>query len=155
MNTLNISLCSRLARFTRTARDEAGVTLIELLVVVAIIGMLAAVVTPQVIGYLDRAKVSTAKSQITNIATALDLFKLDVGRYPTTEEGISALVTPPTGLDHWNGPYLRKTGSLADPWGNNFQYKFPGEHGEYDIYSLGPKGTAGGGTDEKPIASWQ
>lgn len=146
-------------RLLRQLRDDHGVTLIELLVVIAILGLLAAVVTPQVISYLDRAKVSTARSQITNIATALDLFKLDVGRYPTNEEGIGALTDAPTSLDRWNGPYLKKTGTLLDPWGNPFQYRFPGQHGEYDVYSFGPNGPNGGkangAPDEQPIASWQ
>src|ERR1700746_2363489 len=98
-----------LRRAARTRRSEGGYTLMELLVVLAILGLLAAIATPMVLHYLDSAKVSTAKTEVSNLAAGLDLFKYDVGRYPTTEEGLEALVSAPQGVDNWNGPYVKKT----------------------------------------------
>lgn len=140
----------QMARTVRTA--EAGYTLMELLVVLAILGLLAAIATPMVLRYLDSAKVSTAKTEISNLEGALDLFKYDVGRYPTTQEGLAALTAQPTGSENWNGPYVKKSKAAEDPWGHPYQYRSPGQHGEYDIYSLGPKGQD---SAEKPaIANW-
>ncbi|MGH6876167.1 MAG: type II secretion system major pseudopilin GspG, partial [Rhizomicrobium sp.] len=116
---------------------EAGYTLLELLVVLAILGLLAAIATPMVLHYLDSAKVSTAKTEVSNLAAGLDLYKYDVGSYPTTEQGLAALVSAPQGVDNWNGPYVKKTTKLADPWGNPYKYRFPGSHGEFDLYSYG------------------
>lgn len=141
--------CSR--RLRQLGRDE-GLTLVELLVVLAIVGMIAAIATPQVIGYLDRAKVGTAKSQIQHLTTALDLFKLDTGRYPSAEEGLTALVTAPDSTRNWAGPYLKVKGTLNDPWGNPYQYRYPGQHGEFDLFSAGPKGAAGG--SDEIIGNW-
>jgi len=136
--------------YKRTA--EAGYTLMELLVVLAILGLLAAIATPMVLRYLDSAKVSTAKTELSNLEGALDLFKYDVGRYPTTQEGLAALTAAPAGADNWNGPYVKKTNAAQDPWGHPYQYRAPGQHGEYDLYSLGPKGNDDAA---KPaIASW-
>lgn len=137
----------------RHLRNEEGLTLVELLVVLAIIGLIAAIATPQVIGYLDRAKVSTAKTQVQHLGTALDLFKLDVGRYPTTEEGLASLLSAPRTTQSWSGPYLKARSVLNDPWGAPYQYRFPGQHGEYDLYSGGPKGASGGG--DGAIGNWQ
>lgn len=138
----------------RARRGEAGYTLIELLVVLAILGFLAAIATVQVIHYLDSAKVSTARTEVSNIAAGLDLYKLDVGGYPTTEQGLVALVKAPDGAQNWNGPYIKKTTNLNDPWGHPYNYRSPGQYGEFDIFSFGPKGDEGN-TGAKPlVANW-
>src|SRR5215472_2467198 len=143
-------------RFVRfdAARRDAGYTLVELLVVVAFLGLLTLIATPFVLRYLDNAKVSTAKTEIANISAGLDLFKIDVGRYPTTEEGLDALMKPPAGVDNWNGPYIRKLAGLKDPWGRPYLYRSPGEHGEFDIYSYGAKGEASASGDKPQVANW-
>jgi general secretion pathway protein G len=121
---------------------ERGFTLIELLVVLAILGMLAAIAVPQVLKYLGRAKEDVVKVQEQALGTSLDLFLLDVGRYPTDQEGLQALVSQPSGLDQWHGPYVMKATSLTDPWGRPYAYHQPGQQGaDYDLYSLGPNGT--------------
>jgi general secretion pathway protein G len=140
-------------RYFERLRNEDGLTLIELLVVLAIIGLITAIATPQVIGYLDRAKISTTKAQIQHMSTALDLFKLDTGRYPTTEEGLAALMTAPKSAENWSGPYLKARAALNDPWGAPYQYRFPGQHSDYDLFSGGPKNAAGGSNDA--IGNWQ
>ena len=139
----------------RRKSDEAGYTLMELLVVLAILGLLAAVATPMVLHYLDSAKVSTAKTEVSNLSAGLDLFKYDVGRYPTSEEGLQALVSAPEGVENWNGPYVKKTTKLSDPWGHPYNYKFPGTHGgEFDLYSYGAHPDTAK-NDEKPlVANW-
>jgi general secretion pathway protein G len=128
-------------------RADQGFTLIELLVVLAIIGLLATIVTPQVLKHLDNAKLSTAKIQVENLSGAVDLFKLDTGRYPANDEGLAALVKAPPSLANWNGPYIKRGASLEDPWGRAYGYKNPGDHAEVDIFSQGP---AGG----KVIGNW-
>jgi general secretion pathway protein G len=121
----------------------AGFTLIELLVVLAILGLLAAIAVPQVLKYLGRAKEDVVNVQVQSLETSLDLFKLDIGRYPTDQEGLNALVQKPAGLDQWNGPYVTKAASLIDPWGRPYVYRQPGQTGDYDLYSLGPNGNRG------------
>jgi general secretion pathway protein G len=133
---------------------ESGFTLIELLVVLAILGMLVAMVTPQVLKYLGRAKTDSARIQIENISGALDLFRLDVGRYPNQSEGLRALVEGPAGLSVWNGPYLKQKGIPLDPWGHAFNYKAPGDHGEFDLYSLGADGAPGGTGENQDVTNW-
>ena len=133
-------------------RHEGGYTLVELLVVLAILGLLAAIATPQVIKYLNHARVKTAQTEVANISTALDLYKTDVGRYPTTQEGLQALVAAPAGATAWDGPYLKKNASLADPWGHPFHYESPGQHGEFDIFSYGSDSDKNAG--KPPIANW-
>jgi general secretion pathway protein G len=121
----------------RDERSEAGFTLVELLVVLAILGLLVAVATPQVIKYLSKAKVDTARIQIHDMSTALDMFLVDVGRYPTQQEGLEALVQNPGTLGSWHGPYLKATGVPPDPWGQAYQYRFPGTNGnDYDLFTL-------------------
>ena len=134
--------------------SEAGYTLMELLVVLAILGLLAAIATPMVLHYLDSAKVSTAKTEVSNIAASLDLFKYDVGRYPTQQEGLEALVAAPEGVDNWNGPYLKKTTKLIDPWGHAYIYHFPGSHGEFDLFSYGAHADQAKNDEKPPISNW-
>ena len=115
-----------------------GFTLVELLVVLAILALLVAVVTPQVMKYLGRARVDTAQIELRNLSTALDLFMFDVGRYPTQQEGLDALVINSSHLSKWNGPYLKASAVPLDPWGHPYGYKNPGQNGDYDLYTLGP-----------------
>lgn len=131
---------------------ERGYTLIELLVVIGILGLLAVIATPQVLNYLAGAKMSTAKTEIENLSSALDLFKLDVGQYPTSQEGLTALLAAPEGSESWHGPYVKRKANLIDPWGRAFNYRSPGQHGEFDLFSYGPQGD--GNEDAPQIASW-
>ena len=113
-----------------------GFTLVELLVVLAILSFIAALATPQVLKYLARAKVDTAKIDIKGIGVALDLFLIDAGRYPNDQEGLTVLVQKPPGVE-WHGPYLKSKTVPVDPWGRPYVYHFPGQHGDYDLYSQG------------------
>lgn len=131
-----------------------GFTLIEMLVVLVILGLLAGLVGPQVLRYLGSAKSDTAMLQIEELGAGLDLYHLEVGRYPTTEEGLKALVEQPAGVAAWNGPYLRKKRIPVDPWGNEYHYRSPGEQGMYDLYSLGGDNLEGGESDNADIVSW-
>ncbi len=133
--------------------DRRGFTLVELLVVMVIIGLLAALVGPKLFPKLGKGKQSAAKAQIELLGQALDQFRLDVGRYPTTQEGLAALVTNP-GIDNWDGPYLKKA-LPSDPWGKPYNYQCPGTHGEFDIFSYGRDGAAGGEGEDKDVASWE
>jgi general secretion pathway protein G len=135
-------------------RRHGGFTLLELLVVLAILGMLAALVGPKVLGQFDAAKPKTTALQIKDLESAADLFKLDVGRYPSTQEGLDALVNRPATATGWNGPYLR--GSVpADAWGNAFHYENPGKRSDVDIYSLGADNSAGGEGESADIGNWR
>ncbi len=134
--------------------NNKGFTLIELLVVMIIIGLLASLVAPKLFNKLESSKRKTAKAQIQMIETALDAFRLDVGRYPTTQEGLKVLWENPGNIKKWDGPYLPKP-VKEDPWGNPYVYKSPGEHGPYDLYSLGADGKPGGTGDNADITSWQ
>jgi general secretion pathway protein G len=131
-----------------------GFTLVELIVVVIIIGLLAGLVLPQFIRQEEKAKLRTTKAQIELFGTALDTFRLDVGRYPSSDEGLQALRQKPGGLERWDGPYLRKDLPL-DPWSKPYVYRYPGEHGPYDIVSYGADGTPGGDGDNRDITSWE
>ena len=135
-------------------RNSDGFTLIELLVVMVIIGLLAALVGPRFIRQEEKAKIRAAKAQIELLGTALDTFRLDVGRYPSGDEGLEALRTKPGGLERWDGPYLKKDLPL-DPWGKAYAYRSPGEHGPYDIVSYGADGASGGEGDNHYITSWE
>jgi general secretion pathway protein G len=123
-------------------KGESGFTLVELLVVLAILGLLVAIASPQVLKYLARAKVDTARIEMKSMATALDLFLVDEGRYPTEQEGLQALVTKPGDLVYWAGPYLKTgaTGSPMDPWGHPYQYRYSRQSGDYDLFSNGSDG---------------
>jgi general secretion pathway protein G len=139
----------------RSSRRRAtrGFTLLELLVVLAILALLGGIVGVQVIGYLGTAKTETAKLQMQEIATALDLFRLDAGRYPTQGEGLKALVERPAAATRWNGPYLRAGAIPNDPWNRPYQYRIPGGAGrEFDLSSLGSDGQPGGSGEAADIA---
>jgi general secretion pathway protein G len=127
-----------------------GFTLIELLVVLAILAMLAAVVAPRVMNALGSSKARTARIQVEELGAALDLYRLDVGRYPSSLEALVQDVSP-----GWNGPYLKKKRLPADPWGNPYHYRFPGEHGDYDLFSLGADGRPGGEGEDGDILGWE
>ena len=127
----------------RTGSQEAGFTLIEVLIVLAIIGMVASLVGPRVLGYLSDSKIKAAHIQMDAIGNALDLYYLDAGRYPTSTEGLAALVKKPPSATVWNGPYLRTGDVPLDPWGNPYQYHIPGKASPFDLISFGPDGHEG------------
>jgi general secretion pathway protein G len=133
---------------------ERGLTLIELLVVLLIIAMIAAFAVPRVMNYLGGARQDAAKIQISRLSGILDLYRLDVGHYPSTADGLDALLEQPTDADRWNGPYLKKADSLTDPWGRPYEYRAPGEHGDFDLYSLGADGADGGDGEDADVVSW-
>ena len=139
-------------------RDD-GFTLIELLVVIVIIGVLAAVVAPRFLGRTDQAKVAAAQAQIENLSLALDSYQLDTGEYPSTQQGLAALLDKPSGTPEakgWRGPYLKKKTLPDDPWGNPYVYVSPGKENpkEYDLVSYGRDGREGGDEDDADIVSW-
>lgn len=136
-------------------RKHPGFSLIELLVVLAILGLLAGLVGPRVMNFLGGSKSKTAKLQIEEFGGALDLYRLDVGSYPSSSEGLEALVSRPSGATNWNGPYLKKSKVPKDPWGNPFQYRSPGEHAEYEIVSLGSDQAEGGEGEKQDQVSWE
>ncbi len=131
-----------------------GFTLVELLVVMVIIGLLAALVVPRFIRQEEKAKVKATQAQIELLGTALDTLRLDVGRYPTTQEGLNALRRQPGDAQKWDGPYLKKEVPL-DPWGRAYIYRSPGEHGPYDLFSYGADGVPGGEGDNRDVTSWE
>ena len=136
------------------SRSEAGFTLIELLVVLVILVLLASLVGPRVIGYLGSSRIKAAKVQIESLASALELYKLDTGAYPTTSEGLKALIAAPQGATGWNGPYLTKRDVPNDPWGRPYNYRAPGQHGAFDIFSLGADNQPGGTGENEDVNSW-
>ena len=138
----------------RGRRDERGFTLVEILVVITIIGLIMALVGPRVINYLGEAKVKAAKIQIQSFSSALDLYYLDAGRYPSSSEGLTALAQRPGGAATWNGPYLKGGVVPNDPWGRPYLYRAPGEHGAFDIVSYGSDGQEGGTGTAADIVSW-
>jgi general secretion pathway protein G len=138
----------------RSRAGEAGFTLIELLIMLAILGLLVSLTAPRVIGYLGSSKTKTAKVQIENLRSALQLYRLDNGRFPNSTEGLKALVERPANATTWNGPYLTKSGTPLDPWGQPFNYRAPGQHGEFDIFSLGADNQPGGTGENADVNSW-
>ena len=133
---------------------QRGFTLMELLVVLAILGLLMSLVGPRVLNQLGGAKTKTTGIQIKDLEQSLEMYKLDVGRFPTTEEGLNALVNKPGSAAGWNGPYLKSDVPL-DPWKYEYHYKYPGEHGELDIYSYGQDGQAGGEGEDADVGNWK
>ena len=135
-------------------KEEKGFTLIELMIVIIILGLLAALVGPKLFGKVGTAKLKAAKAQIELFGTALDALRLDVGRYPTTDEGLKALREKPSGMENWKGPYLPKE-IPNDPWGKPYIYKSPGENGDYDMVSYGLDGAPGGEGENEDVVSWR
>lgn len=134
-------------------RSGRGFTLLELLVVMVIIGLLAGYVGPKFFGQIGKSEVKATRAQIDGLQKALDQYRLDVGRYPSTEQGLAVLVTKPSDEPRWAGPYLNKA-LPQDPWRNDYQYRSPGEHGEYDLYSYGRDGRPGGEGEDADLTSW-
>lgn len=135
-------------------RRTSGFTLLELLVVLTIMAILYAIVAPQVIKYIGKSNSQAAKVQVQNLAAAMELFRLDVGRYPSNDEGLKALVTQPSGVESWNGPYMAQASALKDPWGEPYHYAVPGKHGEFDIYSYGSDNAEGGEKEARDVGNW-
>jgi general secretion pathway protein G len=135
-------------------RRQAGFTLVELLVVLIILGLIAAFAAPRVIKFVGGAKTDSARIQIDRLSGVLDLYRLQVGRYPSDDESLNALMEQPADAPNWDGPYLKKADSLIDPWGQPYLYRFPGEYGDYDIYSLGADGADGGEGEDRDLTSW-
>lgn len=132
----------------------AGFTLLELLVVMVIIGLLVSYVGPRYFAQVGKSEIKTARAQINALEQALDQYRLDVGHYPSNEEGLDALLKKPGNESKWGGPYLKKAVPL-DPWGNPYFYKYPGEHGDVDLMSYGNDGRVGGNDDAADINNWQ
>ncbi len=141
-------------RAVRGYRQARGMTLIEILVVLVLIGVVMGIVGGNFIQRGEKAKRDAAKIEIGQIGQTLDLFKLEIGRYPTSQEGLQALIAQPSGVNNWNGPYWKKSTVPKDPWGNDYLYVFPGQHGAYDIISYGADGKEGGDGADKDITSW-
>jgi general secretion pathway protein G len=133
---------------------QKGFTLVELMVVLLVLVMLATIAAPRVTKYLRKAKQQTAKVQVEALSSAVEEFHLDLGRYPTTEEAMSALVQAPAEAGSWDGPYIKKRESLTDPWGRPYLYRRPGQHGDFDVYSYGADGKEGGEGDDRDVGNW-
>ena len=136
-------------------RKHSGFTLLELLVVLGIISMLAGLVGPKVMKHMGEAKIKTAKVQISELGQALEMYKLEMDRYPTTDQGLEALVEAPSNAKRWNGPYLSKSKVPLDPWQQEYHYVSPGEHGKFDLYSWGADEKEGGEGEDQDIVSWE
>ena len=134
---------------------QKGFTLIEILVVLAIIGLLAGLIGPQVMKQFSSSKPKAARLQIEGLVSALELYRLDIGRYPSSEQGLSALIQSPDGVKNWNGPYLRKKTIPTDPWSAPYKYVYPGLKSDIDVFSLGADGRSGGKDDNADINSWE
>jgi general secretion pathway protein G len=138
----------------RRYRRRRGFTLLELMVVLLILGLLTTIAAPRVAKYLRKAKADTARIQVEALGAAVDSFNLDNGRFPTSEEGLKALVERPQDLTTWDGPYIKKQDSLTDPWGKAYLYRVPGRKGEFDVYSLGSDQREGGEGDARDVGNW-
>jgi general secretion pathway protein G len=145
----------RFSFITSTDRRSAGFTLLEILVVLVILGLMASLVGPQVFKQLSGSKTKAAALQIQELSSALDLYRLELGRYPSSEQGLEALISKPRNVDGWNGPYLKKNVVRKDPWGNDFQYRAPGQYGDFDLWSLGADNREGGDGEDRDVRSWE
>ncbi len=138
------------------ASAAAGFTLLEVMVVLIILGIVAAIFAgPQVFQLLGGAKTEAAQIQLDKVGTALDFYRLQVGRYPTEEEGLIALIERPDGVANWGGPYLKSEEAITDPWGRVFVYRYPGQNGEYDLFSRGADNADGGEGENQDVANWR
>ena len=135
-------------------RRQRGLTLIELLVVLLILALIAAFAVPRVLNYLGGARSDAAAIQIERLGGILDLYRLDMGRYPGTDEGLQALIEAPVDAERWRGPYVKKADSLIDPWGRPYEYRSPGNHGGYDLFTLGADASEGGDGEDADHTSW-
>lgn len=133
---------------------QAGYSLLELLVVLAILALVIAIAAPRVMGYLGSSKVKVASIQVQNIATALDMYRMDMASYPSAAQGLGALVERPENVPAWNGPYLTRADGIIDPWGRPYIYRVPGLHGDVDVMSLGADGKEGGTGEDRDVGSW-
>ncbi len=147
-------LLIRTRRNSRRRTSERGFTLVEMLVVITIIALIMSLVGPRVLTFLGESKVKAARIQIQSIETALDLYALDTGHFPSSSDGLDALMQRPGGVTSWNGPYLKGNAVPNDPWGRPYIYRSPGEHGSYDIVSYGADGKEGGTGATADINSW-
>jgi general secretion pathway protein G len=147
------TMSARRSRSPFPARPSRGFTLLELLVVMVIIGLLASYIGPKYFSQIGKSEVKTAKAQMDGLEKALEQYRIDVGRFPSTEQGLAALFTKPNNEAKWQGPYLKKA-APPDPWGQAYQYKSPGEHGEFDLMSFGKDGRAGGTGEDADITNW-
>lgn len=130
-------------------------TLLELLVVLAILALVIGIAAPRVIGYLGKAKSDTAHLQMQQLLTALNLYRLEVGSFPTDQQGLQALIAQPAGVENWAGPYIDRDEGINDPWGETFIYRQPGEHGDVDLMTYGADKQAGGDGEDRDIGSWE
>ncbi|PKO25973.1 MAG: type II secretion system protein GspG [Betaproteobacteria bacterium HGW-Betaproteobacteria-8] len=152
--TLDKQLHVNATKFNAQKAAQRGFTLLELLVVMVIIGLLAGYVGPKYFAQIGKSETKTALAQIDALGKALDQYRLDTGYYPTSEQGLAALNSPPSGEQKWKGPYLKKA-VPNDPWGRPYLYKSPGEYGEYDVWSLGKDGQVGGNDESADVLGWQ
>jgi general secretion pathway protein G len=148
-----MQMCALQSGITARKRAVCGFTLLELLVVMVIIGLLASYVGPRYFAQVGKSEIKATRAQIDALEKALDQYRLDIGHYPTTQQGLAALVAKPGDEKRWDGPYLKK-GVPADPWGNPYIYKSPGEHGDFDLLSYGNDGKAGGSGEAADIVNW-
>jgi general secretion pathway protein G len=146
--------CAARGRRSAAQMGTTGFTLIELMVVLLILAMLTTIAAPRVTKYLGKAKSQTAQTQVAALSAAVDAFVIDVGRPPTDEEGLAALLSAPAETPTWDGPYIKKSASLTDPWGRAYRYRSPGQHSEYDIFSWAADGKEGGEGDDADVENW-
>lgn len=142
-------------RVSHLRRANGGFTLLEILVVLVILGMLASLVGPQVFKQLGGSKTKAAQLQIQELSAALDLYRLELGGYPNNQQGLDALITKPSNVPNWNGPYLKKKVIRQDPWGNDYQYLYPGQYGDFDLWSFGADAREGGDGENSDVRSWE
>lgn len=136
-------------------RPRNGFTLIEIVVVVIIIGLLAGIVTPRLMGHVGTSRSKAARLQLDDLVAALELYRLEVGAYPSSDQGLEALTEKPSDVAAWHGPYIRRTTLRIDPWGRPYHYRVPGNYGAFDLYSFGADGLQGGDGENADIASWE